>query len=119
VALPIASVVAALPIWRVVTDELKTEAVVLVVAITGEAPFKFNAVALLNVTVWLAIVAVPVDAPKFSAVDAPPIFKVVATVLNKFCVVCVPTTVGLPIVNVPLLAPRVIAVAEPPTVIDV
>ena len=127
---PNATAVAAPPILRVVTVELKTEAVVLVVAITGEAPFKFNAVALLNVTVWLAIVAVPVDAPNARVVAAPPIFNVVTVELNREAVVLVVAiagdaplmlravalanvTVELLTVAVPLAAPRESVVAAP------
>jgi len=51
VAAPIEIVVAAPPIFNVVTVELNREAVVLVVAIAGDAPLMLRAVALANVTV--------------------------------------------------------------------
>ena len=86
---PRLTVVAAPPTFNVVTVELKTEAVVLVVAIAGEAPFKFNAVALVPVIVGLPIVNVPVAAPMFNAVAAPPTFNVVAVAFTKLKVVCV------------------------------
>jgi hypothetical protein len=52
--------------------------------------------------------------PILVAVLAPPMFNVVATVLYKFCVVCVPRTVGLPIVIVPEVAPMFNVDATPP-----
>jgi len=84
-ALPIAIVVAAPPIFSVVCVVFNKfpvialePAIVIVVA-----PFKFNAVAFVPVIVAFQIVSVPVEAPRFSAVAAPPIFNVVAVVFSK------------------------------------
>ena len=52
--------------------------------------------------------------PIFTVLAAAPIFKVVATVLNRFWVVCDPTTFGLLIVNEPDVEPIVIEVAALP-----
>jgi len=55
----------------------------------------------------------PLALPMFNVVAAPNALTVVATVLYKFCTVCVPTNVGLPIVAVPLVAPIPNVVAAP------
>jgi hypothetical protein len=119
---PIATVVAAPPMFNVVTVALKTEAVVLLVEIAGEAPLILRVVAFARVTVALRIVCVPVVAPTVVAVEAPKALTVVAVVLNTACVVFVPTTVPGFIVRVAAVAlPKVIAVAAPNafTVVDV
>ena len=67
-------------------------------------------------------VVVPVDAPKFSAVAAPPKFKVVATVLYKFWVVLDPTTVpgrSVKVAEVALPIAKVVAAPNALTVVAV
>ena len=81
---------------------LNTEAVpVLEVKIDGLAPFRLRVVAFVPVMVGLAIVSVPVAAPKLREVAAPPRFKVVAVVLKRLWVAEAPTRVPLFIVVVP------------------
>jgi hypothetical protein len=58
-----------------------------VVVIDGEAPFRFNDVALVPVIVGLPIVTVPVAAPTPIVVAAPNALTVVAVVLIKLNVV--------------------------------
>jgi len=80
---------------------LNTEAVpVEVVAIDGDAPFKFNTVALVPVIVPLPIVSVPDEAPILTAVAAPKALTVVAVVLNTASVELSVTTL---VVNVGLV----------------
>jgi hypothetical protein len=79
---PIETVVAAPPMFSVVTVALNTEAVVLVVVIAGDAPLRANDVALVAVIVGLPRVNVPVEAPIETAVAAPNNAPVNALVLN-------------------------------------
>jgi len=131
VAAPREIVVAAPPMFSVVTVELNIEAVVLVVVIAGEAPLRANDVALVAVIVGLPIVSVPVEAPIETAVAAPNKAPVNALVLNTEAVpveVVVSegdapfivnevalgfANVTLLTVNVPVDAPNVVAVEAP------
>ena len=96
---PRESVVAALPIERLVTPELNIVPVAVVVVISAlDAPFTARSPV---TTVLLLIVVVPVDAPNETAVAAPPILRVVAFALNMLAVAFVvvispPLTAMLP-----------------------
>jgi len=80
------------------------------------AEVAFNAVAFGKDKVALLMVVVPVAAPKFNAVAAPPTFRVVAVVLNRFPVVWLVATVPPLALIVPVavivLAPAIAPVEE-------
>ena len=127
VAAPMLTEVAApkrLPVRALV---LKTETVPLLeVTMDGLAPFKFRVVAFVPVMVGLATVRVPVAAPTFNEVAAPPRFRVVAVVLARLkeaveTVRSPPSMLTSPSTSrllftfvVPVAAPISSAVAAPP-----
>jgi hypothetical protein len=82
-------------------------------ATVGLAPFILNVVALLNVTVAFAIVAVPVAAPMVNVVAAPANEMLVDVVLNNVNVATPLTTVGeLSVVVPPGVAPILTLVVD-------
>jgi hypothetical protein len=115
VAAPMLRDVAALPTFKVVTVALKTLAVVDVVVIEGDAPFRLRLVAFVPVIVGFAMVRVPVAAPRLTVVAAPPTFRVVVVAFSRATVACELVIALKPVAKVEAAAPALIVVAAPPT----
>ena len=91
--LPTLSIVKSLLIYKVPAESIRNLLFKFIV------PSDENVYLLLHKFTLLVLVSDPI----VILVASPPIFKVVATVLNKFCVKLDPITVGLLIVNEPVV----------------